>query len=572
MVGGTVVVREPEADGRWPVLVPGEGVEVLVNGQLITGPTAVSADQDVLVRPADQEPLEPRNYAVVVSDDRSEVRVVLGRGTAEIWEVPDHARAQVLTLAAQRKTVPLPAPAWNEVLARLDALNLAVPVDQEHLRQALDSPEPADVVVARGQPPVQPVAGRITPHISPETTSVLPGTLLAVRTEPLPGCSGGDVYGRIIRPDDAQSTELLAGQGTSIIRGGTHCVATIQGRPDFGTDALGNVTVRVFPCLVIAGDVGLHNAPPNYAGDVVVMGWVRETVLLTATGKIDVTGGVDAAEIQAGGGVMIEGGCIRSVLRQGRPAALFRRVMPLLSEACELLEALHEAQAQLTGHPRLHGAAADPAVSVLRQLVATPRFARLHPIREELGQVISLLPLSFRGGLPAVHELLQRLFNREATSGPAAPEPILAAARHVIGAEWKAISALPRSTGTVRIHYALHSEIHAEGDVSLFGPGAEHTLVTAGGSVEVTGNLRGGLIEAGGNVALNQVGSRAGLRTVVTVPTGRSITARFVYPNTIFETGTRVQHFTEGERYVTNGGNPQGSDKRSRKRDRLFGR
>lgn len=551
VTGGNVLIRDPDGGGRWPILIPGEGLEVLVDGQLVTGPAAVSAGQTLTLRPVAHGPLEPRKCSIVVTEDGMEVRVVLGDGRAEVSEVPDHPPVQVLRISAQRRTVRRPSPSVDDLLAEIHALQVAVRVDHESLQRGLDSPEPGEIVVARGNPPTPPVPGQITLHFDLNTLSVEPGIQLATRTEAIPGSPGLDVFGQRIDPDPAApSLQLKAGPGASLIRGGTHCVAIIQGRPQVQSDADGNLTVGVQPCLIIPGDVTVHNAPPEYAGDLVVQGWVRQSVHLSATGQIQILGGVEEAQLHAAGSVFIQGGCIRTRVCQGRPPVLFRRARPVLTEILGLLAALHDVLRQLREHLRLQG---KPEASVtLGQVVNTQRFARLFRIRDELGQIAAELPQPFQGRLADLYGLLNQLAERQDPLTGGEWEPAIADSFRMAEAELATI-AQPRSTEPVRIYYALHAQIHAESDVVFLGPGAESTVVSTLGSVKVNGSFRGGWIEASGDVHLSQVGSPAGLRTVISVPAGRTISARLVHPNTTFETGTHTHHFEQRERYITVG-------------------
>lgn len=554
IVDGQVVIHDPGQGRKWPVLVPGDGVEVVVDGRLTTGPTAVSSDQRVEVRPGNQEPNEPRTYQIALSGDRSDVRVILGPGTCEQWVVPDHPPAHVLRLSARRQTMLRPSLDMGSLLAELQALNLAVAVDEADLHRRLADPGPAEVVVGRGEPPVPPVPGQITLKVDPATPTVEPGRLLAEYTPPLPGSPGQDVFGQMIDPGPAADPQLVAGPGASLIENGARCVAAIQGRPDVTSDDCGSVTIQVLPCLVFPGDVSSRNAPPAYEGDVVVMGSVRESVCLIATGHVEVAGSVEEATIEAGGRVVIERGCIRSTIRQGGSVALFRRALPLAEEIGELLEALGAAVRQLLEHPRTPNVAADATFAALVHVVTAHRFPRVGDLYQRLEEILAALPPPAASELSPMTRLLATLLRKDGFRTAAQLFEALNAWGNTMIPRLKAAASIPSPGNPVRIYYALRCEIHALSDVVLFGPGAEQTVIATQGAVEVSGHFRGGWIDAGGDVRLEQVGSPAGLRTLVSVPAGRSISARLVHPNAVFEIGGRVHQFLRQERYVTVGG------------------
>lgn len=554
IVNGQVVIHDPGEGGNWPVLVPGDGIDVVVDGRPITVPTAVSSDQRVEVWPANQEPIEPRTYRIAPAKDRSEVRVILEPGTSEQWVIPDHPPAQVLHLAARRQTMPRPSLDRRSLLAELQALNLAVAVDEAELDRGLADPGPAELVVARGQPPVPPVPGQITLKVDPATPTVEPGRLLAEYTAPIPGAPGQDVFGQVIHPGPAAAAQLVAGPGASLIENGARCVAAIQGRPEVTPDDRGSVTIQVLPCLIFPGDVSPHNAPPAYEGDVVVKGSVRESVCLRATGHVEVAGGVEEAAIEAGGRVVIERGCIRSTVRQGGSAPLLRRALPLAEEIGELLEGLGVVLHQLLDHPRTPKVAADATFAALVHVVVAHRFPRLGELYQRLEEILASLPPPAASDLSPMVRLLSTLLRKDGFGTAAQLFEALNAWGTVMVPRLRTAASTPGPGDPIRIYYALRCEIHALSDVVLFGPGAEQTVITTQGAVEVNGHFRGGWIDAGGDVRLDQVGSPAGLRTLVSVPAGRRISARLVHPNAVFETGGRVHQFLRQERYVTVGG------------------
>ncbi|BAD41336.1 conserved domain protein [Symbiobacterium thermophilum IAM 14863] len=100
---GRIAVTDPQGDGRPAVLIPGDDVILMIEGQRVTLPVAVFSWQDVQVRP--RRPACPvRGFRVAVSPDGLSAYLEVEEQGPPGYRIADAGPARVLALTAE----PLP--------------------------------------------------------------------------------------------------------------------------------------------------------------------------------------------------------------------------------------------------------------------------------------------------------------------------------------------------------------------------------------------------------------------------------------------------------------------------------
>ncbi len=133
---------------------------------------------------------------------------------------------------------------------------------------------------------------------------------------PTPGENGKTVLGQELAARDGRAAVVPKGRNTAIAEDGSALVAAKTGHVEFN-----GRTFQVKPVLEIEGNVDFSTGHINFLGDVHVHGDVCTGFTVRAMGNITVDGVVEAAEVEAGGDlVMVTGaqGDNRAVLRAGR--------------------------------------------------------------------------------------------------------------------------------------------------------------------------------------------------------------------------------------------------------------
>jgi uncharacterized protein (DUF342 family) len=122
---------------------------------------------------------------------------------------------------------------------------------------------------------------------------------------PEDGKAGVRVDGKIIDPKRTHPARVPMGKNTRVAENGKHLVAAIDGHLVYVN---GQYVVR--PLLEIKGDVDYSTGNIDYRGDVHIHGDVRENFFVRATGTITIEGTVEAANIEAGGDLIVSSGVL----------------------------------------------------------------------------------------------------------------------------------------------------------------------------------------------------------------------------------------------------------------------
>ena len=153
-------MEKPKGLGSWPVIIPGENVEVYYEKERVTGPTVVE-DANVLDIVTPSMPAKS-TFEIEVSPDKMEVILVVTFKTGKIYAVEDHSFTRKLTVKAKVVTETPPKPIDPAgVFEELQRLGIEVPVYHDVVQQACSELKSGKFVIARGVPPVQPEDGRV---------------------------------------------------------------------------------------------------------------------------------------------------------------------------------------------------------------------------------------------------------------------------------------------------------------------------------------------------------------------------------------------------------------------------
>ena len=144
---------------------------------------------------------------------------------------------------------------------------------------------------------------------------VMKGDVLCDITYPVSGEDGVRVDGSPARPKKVKPIKIPKGANTELTEDGLHLIASTDGNLTYRQGEF-----KVSPVLIIPGDVDYTVGNINFKGDVHIRGDVRDNFHVAATGSITVEGLVEAADIAAGGDLLISRGVVgddRALIRSG---------------------------------------------------------------------------------------------------------------------------------------------------------------------------------------------------------------------------------------------------------------
>jgi uncharacterized protein (DUF342 family) len=217
------------------------------------------------------------------------------------------------------------------------------------IEAAIKTGNTSDLIVAMGLPPVKGTDARfqsLIPEIrerKPQINErgiadyrnlgqlivVNPGDPLMCRTPPTRGKKGRDITGKILMPQPGQDTPFASGLK------GVEFDQNEESDPDNNSLLLAAITGQ--PKLVLNGvivestinfpKVDISTGNINFTGTIHVKGDVTEGMKIHASVDIFVDGTVEAAEIEAGGNIVIKGGVIGHTEHGGEPGTFNARII-----------------------------------------------------------------------------------------------------------------------------------------------------------------------------------------------------------------------------------------------------
>jgi hypothetical protein len=332
---GRVHMLKPRGYGSWPVIIPGENVEILYEDQLVTGPTVIDDVRNLKVVPASAAPAS--SFEIVVAPDELSVSLSVTFTPGREYQLVDADYARKLTVQAKlvRETPPTPIdPAL--VLQELREQNIRGEIDYEKIMQACAGLQDGEFIIARGMPPRPPVDGRVelvcefmSRPVFPDNAqrvdfrdrmsiaSVEPGDVLARWYPPQMGQPGRNVYGEVIMPRRPKLKKFKPGRGVKLVDNGRLAVAEIAGRPVYRKGIL-----SVNQQIIVHQDVNMATGNIKFTGDVAILGDVTEGMTVESGEIVDVKGSVYHATVHAGshihvGKKLIGGRLAAGVMRPG---------------------------------------------------------------------------------------------------------------------------------------------------------------------------------------------------------------------------------------------------------------
>lgn len=563
--GGLVHVRH-RPGGPYPVLKPGPYIELYVNGRRSTGPIAVTMADSIEVRVPEER--SAGHWEVEVRNGGLEAVVKIKPHVFVKRELAPMPPAAVLQLAVRESRECLPPASLEDILEALSRYGIVYGVDRQACQDAAQCTEEREITIARGIPPRPGEPGRVEFLFSLEDripvrpgeeeqvdfrqrfyfTSVEPGVVLARKIPPVPGEPGQDVFGNLLLPPAPQDVELAAGNGVRLSPDGMEAIAVCAGRPVAQRKGR-QVRLAILEVLEIAGDVALESGNITFQGDVRIAGNVMEGMTVKAGGYVHIGGYVAGATVQAGGPLFISGNVLSSLVVAGGAFALAREIAPVLANLRSRLEELLAAIDQVQQHPAYRQADLRGGPGPLLRLLLEGKFRDLPSLVRMLQKAIRSLPAELQSDKLAAlcREMEAALIHAPLAVKSRDTLRLLAEACADMEAEF---TPPPAEAVDLVIRYALNSTLASTGCVKVMGVGCYNTRIQAGSEVLVVRSYRGGEIDAGGNVRIGELGSKAGVKTSVKVPARATVTLGLAWENTRVQVGDRAYYFDRKERNV----------------------
>lgn len=245
----------------------------------------------------------------VCEDARFEVEISKDQMYATIYIVPPKGGKMV---------------SFDNIISELEKIGITEGINYEKIREVLEKGIFfTKVKIAEGKVPVDgqnaqikyyfDIHKELKPALTDDgkadfynlnlVTNVKIGDLLAEIIPPTKGFPGKTVTGKTIPARDGKEIQFRTGKNVTVSEDGRKLFSNIDGQP-----VLSDGKISVLQVLEIRGDVGPATGNIDFLGSIVVKGNVKSGFKIKVEGDAEIDGTVEAAEIVAGGNIVIKRG------------------------------------------------------------------------------------------------------------------------------------------------------------------------------------------------------------------------------------------------------------------------
>lgn len=333
---GKVYVLDPLPGGKQAAVAPGEGLELFINGEKVTGWREVLSTDRIEIRTLTQR--KPGKYSLDVSADKMSAYLSIEPTIVQEYELIKCSPKNRLLIKVREKKISECPLTIDEVHKLLHEKNVNTGIDFSKIVQVIMSTEPVREVIAEGYRPEPSIDERVEILFKYDETYPAPlvkedgtvdylsiknlicvdeGTLLAIKHPGKQGRPGLNVLGEVVPGQLPRRVKIIAGKGTSLSSDGNRLYATKSGRPVVIRSAQ-TYHIYVEDVFVYDKDVEASTGSVFFNGTLlVVSGNVKESASVKTTGMLAVNGVVSGATILAYDYIRIEGNTINSTVHAG---------------------------------------------------------------------------------------------------------------------------------------------------------------------------------------------------------------------------------------------------------------
>jgi uncharacterized protein (DUF342 family) len=570
VVNGQVRVTGPENGGRPAVLVPSDGFQITVNGQLIARDTQVEVLETDVIEVQPEVVPGWTKLTIELAGDKMKAFGIVDITAGYRYRLVDCDPSPKVLLRGTIEEVPPSKLTRDEITAKLLAAKVVYGIDQLAFNQLLLTERSTRVTLAegiRGKPPVDETIEylftkknnqvsdyeRIDYREKNNVLSVVKGEDLAVKTPAQMGEKGMDVTGMAWEPPLPKLIKIQAGKGVELSADGLRFIAAQDGQP-----TVKNGVMAVIPVYQVKSvDLELGNV--RFNGSLIVQNNVEENMLVEAKDWVEVYSNVNMATVKAGGNIIVSKNAVGSKLQAGGESATSQALLKYITQLPPLLEQMEAKSKAAREALEKKGMGDKVSDGYLIKIMLENMFPQLARIIKETADYISQDDIQTD---PEVAKVIMLLQNSFLGLGPTQLDfQRVRQLKQLVQQTIGKLQQVALTMANVKIGYIQNSNVEASGDITITGKGGYNSELTAGGAVKFTGNpgvFRGGNILAGGNVEIGELGSPTGALTTVTVPKNARIKAKKVYPNVIIKVGgfseSIQQEITNYEAWVSERG------------------
>lgn len=521
-----------------PSISPSDNVLVKVNGKAINKTTIIYNSDSIIIEALNTSP--EKNIKFSVSNDNMEAYIDVCYSMGKTYKIMDIEPSSNVFIKTEIIDETSPESyTRDDVESIIKENKIVFGVKWENIPKKIKE---GKYLIASGIAPIQPkddtiniffdtehkkkpveIDGKVDYYNINELQSVKKGDVLAIRNEGKDGKPGFDIYGKIIPPDKRIIKKLKKGPGCQVLDNGNRLIADINGLVSKKDDI-----ICVFPSYVVKGNVDIKTGNLNFDGDIVIYGNVLEGLSVNAANNVDIYGGAAGASISSGGNIRIDRNVITSVLRAGNKQINDMEAFKYIQSFREFIEIIVKVYSTLYNSNQIsEDVKSGQLFKVLLEsklkkykeiIIVGNDFIEKNDIRSEI--------INHWKECIAFYQSIENC-STGCINTAKALMPIL----DDFISKFNAIT----SPADVKITYCQNADIYASKDVLINGKGSYNSIIKAENKIVFTGYpgvMRGGEAYGKMGIEAKEVGSNAGVSTLLKVSKHGSIQANIVYQNT----------------------------------------
>lgn len=552
---------------QYPMVTIPNNIILYKNNEVIKEKTIIMSEKDLYELEVKSEEVETK-WNVTMDELKLKVFLYVEPGYKLNRIIHDIEPNHHIELYVEEEKEIINTLTYDEVLQRLGELRVKHGFNQNEITKALEAIEPETFEVVTGispkqgkdgwveimmdlitrEGPKEKADGRVDFRETKHFPTIDRGKVIGIVHPPLPGQLGYTVTNDPLPAKQTFPIVVKAGKGAVIIEE-EKIVATESGRPKM--EQRGQlVKVSIMPKLVHSGDVDLISGNLRFVGDIEIHGAVEENMIVEAEGDITVQKTVSMATITTSGAIVAFGNIIGSEISAGKNNML-------VGELGHLLGILHQHTENI--------------ISVIKQLTISPAFKSTDFSKGGLQPLIRiLLEKKFKNFPPLVKNYVEIVKRGETYLEDEAWKEIATSLTQLFLTLTKDVVTLERikeiSANMKEVHdmsqtpvepdsYVTvlnvhNSRVYCSGNIIVMGQGCVNSKIHAGGTLKISGVLRGGEVYGRQGVQINEVGAESGTITMISVPNDQKISIKKAMEGTSIKIGNVKHTFRETRLHV----------------------
>ncbi|MDV4149739.1 flagellar assembly protein A [Clostridium sp. AL.422] len=538
-----IIVKDPIGRGETPIIIPPLEGTIYIDGKIINKPFRVKEENVIEFKELKVE--YKRNINLSWNKDSTEGYISINYENEKKYILKDMKESKSLSLEVIEVEGEIPPNiSEEEIMLELKKAKIIYGINEENIKQIINSQEIKNVLIAKGKTPKPPIEDEIkilfnrtakdyeknekVDHRSFNTiTSVKANEILAEIIKGEDGIDGINIFNDIIPSKPKKKSNFSAGNGTKLEN--NLIISTIDGKPNFSKNK-----VWIEPVYVLNKDVTMSTGNIIFPANVEINGKVTEGMKVTSGESLVINGGVFSGEIEAKNSTEIVGNVINSKIKIGGNNLVKSNRINTLKELREILDSIVLNLDYLKENNLIRE---EISIGLLIKLLIEKKFKSTSKI---LIKVISNSVKDYCKNSEVVKLVKSKLLGASVSNIKEISE--IKEIIYKIDEELLELEADVLIEATLRMEYAQESKIDVVGNIDIYGKGLFTSELNATKSIIFTtenGICRGGYLKADELIKASIVGSDSGVFTNLEVGRYGNIYVNIAYPNTTFIIGNK---------------------------------